>query len=586
MQKPTAETQRAQRKIPTLRLCGEKQHICRDPYNMTRITPADIALMSIKGVLFDFDGTLTEPGSLDFAVIRDSVKCPQGQPILEFIESLPSEEAKRARQILDRHEIEAAGRSQPNRGAEEIIRFLQSCRMKIGIISRNSTRAILRALENFQEIGASDFEVIISRDESLSPKPSPAMVLAAGERMGLQASQMLVIGDFVFDIEAGYRAGCQTVFLTNRDPSSTCSVAPDYTISDLSELREVIALHLPLPSGKLPNILLNRILKELKIGDPSLLIAPGVGEDIAAVTLEGEEVLVLKSDPITFATDAIGYYAVLVNANDIATCGASPRWLLSSLLFPRGSTAAGIRRVISELHEVSRKHGIVLCGGHTEITDAVTRPVVACQVAGTVTRRGLIDKRAMREGDQILMTRGIALEGTSIIARELPDRLLESGMSPHEIDRCRQLLMNPGIAILAEARIAASSAGTTAMHDVTEGGLATALEELSAAGLHRLRVYPERIRILEETKRVCAVLGLDPLGLIASGSLLITCGPGHGADLARSIQAAGIDVAVIGEVLEEGEGIEVRDGRGRAANWPHFRTDELARLFENQKNLR
>ncbi len=537
--------------------------------------------MVIRAVLFDFDGTLTEPGSLDFAVIRQAIRCRAERPVLEFIASLPAEDARsRAKQILDEYEMEAARRSGPNSGAENLIRFLRSRCIKIGIISRNSSRAIRLALKNFHQINESDFDIIISRDDSLSPKPSPATVLAAGERMGIAADQMLVVGDFVFDIEAGYRAGARTVFLTNRDPSSNCSVEPDFTISDLAELREIVELNRPLPLGKLPNPRLRQFLSDFSIRDDTLLISPGIGEDVAAVCIDGEEVLALKSDPITFATDAIGYYAVIVNANDMATCGAVPRWLLTSLLLPPGFTAARVRKILSELQEVSQKNGIILCGGHTEITDAVTRPVVVGQIAGTVTRRGLINKQGMRQGNHLLLTKGIALEGTSIIAREMPDKLLALGVSGEGIKKCRQFLTVPGISILAEARIAAASGNVTAMHDITEGGLATALEELSAAGHHRLRVYPDQILILEETNRICALLGLDPLGLIGSGSLLIACREGSGADLAQSIRAAGIDAAIIGEILEEGEGVEARDEHNHIVPWPHFEVDEIARLFE------
>ena len=156
-----------------------------------------------------------------------------------------------------------------------------------------------------------------------------------------------------------------------------------FRVGDLPQLNRLIRMGVPLPAGKLPNDLLQELLDEFTFEDPALLINPGVGEDIAAVDVAQEEVLVLKSDPITFATDAIGHYAVLVNANDIATAGALPRWLLTTLLFPVGSTPSLISSIVSELREFCRTWGITLCGGHTEITDAVTRPVVCGMMAGT-----------------------------------------------------------------------------------------------------------------------------------------------------------------------------------------------------------
>lgn len=332
----------------------------------------------------------------------------------------------------------------------------------------------------------------------------------------------------------------------------------------------------PLPCGKIPNALLSSILGGIAFEDPALLINPGVGEDIAAVDVAGEEVLVLKSDPITFATEGIGQYAVLVNANDIATAGATPRWFLTTLLFPPGTTAAAVRRVVVELAEFCRRWGITLCGGHTEITDAVRRPVVAGMMAGVVARRRLISKQAMAAGDRILVTKAAAVEGTAIIARELGGRLQSLGMEPSAIAACRDLIAQ--IAILPEARIAADTAGVSAMHDVTEGGIATALEELSAAGGRRIRVDLDRIPVYPLTRRLCRLLGLNPLGLIGSGSLLISCRKEAAGRLAARLAEAEIMATEIGRVGGVGDGVDARRG-GRTARWRSFAVDEIARLF-------
>ncbi len=530
-----------------------------------------------KAVLFDFDGTLTEPGTLDFSAVRAAIGCRPDQAVLEFIAGLQDESACRnAMDILDRFEIEAAARSRPNAGAEDLVRFLKDRGLRIGIISRNSLQSIEIALGNFANLRPGHFDVILTRDDPYPPKPSPDGIRAAALRMGVPVQQVLVIGDYLFDIEAGYQAGAHTVFLTNRGTLVCRDPRPDFTIDRLEEVNGIVALHSPLHPGKLPNQLLREFLQELPPPDPPFLVGPGVGEDVAAIGLAGEEVLVLKSDPVTFVADSIGHYAVAVNANDIATCGAKPRWLLSTLLFPPGSTAFQIQRVMRDLSQVASRHGMVVCGGHTEITDAVSRPVVICQVAGTVARHRLIDKRRMAAGDHILMTKAVALEGSAIIAREFAPELDRLGVPSEVTQRCRDFLMNPGISVVEEAGIAAEFEGVTGMHDVTEGGVATALDEISAAGGHRISVDLSEIRILEETQVICRALGLDPLGLIASGSLLITCRPETSDSLSSRLRQAGIDVTKIGEVLGPGEGIDTK-GEGRP--WRSFAADELTRLF-------
>ena len=176
--------------------------------------------------------------------------------------------------------------------------------------------------------------------------------------------------------------------------------------------------------------------------------------------IRGEEVLVLASDPVTLAADSLARYAVLVNANDVAASGATPRWLIATLLFPPGSTASEIIALTADIQAVCAENGISLVGGHTEITDAVSRPLVVGTMAGTAPRDRLIDKRRMRQGDRILLTKAVAVEGTGLIAREFESRLLSAGMSAAEVAECAAFLERIGI--LEEARIARSFAGVSA----------------------------------------------------------------------------------------------------------------------------
>lgn len=535
-----------------------------------------MTITRIDAVLFDFDGTLTRPGALDFGRMRRILGCPDDRPVLEFIEKMPgAEERKRAMDALADFEREAAADSAPNEGAEDALKFLRDRGLRPGILTRNRRDAVERALENFQAVSPDDFAAIITREEPAAPKPSPEGVQLAAERMGVPPERVVVVGDFDFDVAAAHAAGALSVFLTN-GASNAAPPDADHVIHSLSELPGVLRHYIPLPGGKFPNDLLGRFLDGAGRDDPALLIHPRVGEDTAAVDVSGEEVLVLKSDPITFATDAISQYAVVVNANDVVTAGAVPRWFLTTFMFPVGTTPAEVAATLAEMADVCRRWNITLCGGHTEITDAVNRPVVTGTLAGTVARSKLIDKRNMKAGDRVLVTKGVSVEGTSIIAREMEDRLLEKGMEPAEIERCKSFLSR--ISVMEEARIAAGIDGVSALHDVTEGGIATALEELSIAGGHRIRIHAENIPMFPETHAVCEALEIHPLGLIGSGSLLICCREESTGDLIRAVFAAGIEITVIGHVMEPGEGI-ASSIYGQPAEWPKFEVDEIARLF-------
>ena len=458
----------------------------------------------------------------------------------------------------------------------EASRYLISKGVRLGIISRSDAGAIRQSLHNSGFISEDEIDVIVSRHEIMQHQAVADLIRTAAQKMRVAVKKVLFISPHTSEIQAAQRAGAITVWIRMAQNSDPAASASDFEIGNIEEIKDVVRMGIPLPSGKLPNRLLQNFLDQFSFDDASVLINPGVGEDIAAVDIESQEVLILKSDPITFATDSIGQYAVIVNANDIATSGAIPRWFLATLFFPCGTTASQIHYVFEELKSFCRQSGITLCGGHTEITDAVSRPLVAGMMAGTVARRNMIDKRRMKKGDRVLLTKGVAVEGTAIIAREFGGRLKKLGMAASEIKRCRQFLDN--ISIITEAKIAAANAGTSAMHDITEGGLATALEELSIAGSHSIRIDTDLIPIYSETEKICGLLGINPLGLIGSGSLLICCRSKSCKKLMEDITATGVAITPIGEVMDRGQGIKAYK-RKKQAQWPAFEVDEITKLF-------
>ena len=448
--------------------------------------------------------------------------------------------------------------------------------LRLGIITRSDVDTVGQELRNCGFISKDDLDLIISAPDMIRRKAGADLIHGAAQKMKVAVDNILFLSPHPSEVRTARQAGAVAVWIRSAEGESPTAAPGDFEIEDVAEIEDIVYMGVPLPSGKLPNRLLHDFLNRFTFDDPSLLINPGVGEDIAAVDIESREVLVLKADPITFATDSIGQYAVLVNANDIATSGAIPRWFLTTLFFPNGTTPSQIQHVFDELKNFCRQWGITLCGGHTEITEAVNRPIVAGMMAGTVARRDLIDKRRMRKGDRVLLTKGVAVEGTAIIAREFGIRLKKLGLASGEIERCRQFLDN--ISIIKEAKIAAANAGTSAMHDITEGGLATALEELSIAGGRTIRVDTDNIPVYPETRKICGLLDIEPLGLIGSGSLLICCRSNDCQKLMEDIGAAGVEVTSIGEVMEKGREIRAYK-RKKQVSWPAFEVDEITKLF-------
>lgn len=200
----------------------------------------------IKAVLFDFDGTLTKPGAIDFSQIRNALKCPPDQPVLEYIQTLASDaEKSRAHSLLADFEIEAARRSRPHDGAEALVQKIIASGLPVGIITRNSRKCIREALKNFSDIDIKDFDPVLTRDDPLKPKPSGEGILYAAQKWGLAPAEVLMVGDFVLDIQAGCDAGAMTVLLDNGLGSAFPKLEGDFTINHLDQLNDLIGLNRP-----------------------------------------------------------------------------------------------------------------------------------------------------------------------------------------------------------------------------------------------------------------------------------------------------------------------------------------------------
>lgn len=307
--------------------------------------------------------------------------------------------------------------------------------------------------------------------------------------------------------------------------------------------------------GKLRHDFLENLLGKIVIEDRRVIVGPGIGEDAAALDF-GDHYLIVKCDPITFVADRIGFYVVNINANDIAAMGGTPKWFLATVLLPdKKTTLPLVQNIMKDLRGACSELGITLIGGHTEVTHGLENPILSGTMLGEVKKDELIKNGDIREGDLLYMTKGVAIEATSIIAREKKGEVIDN-FGKGFYKRCLSFLENPGISVVEDAKCAKASARVTGMHDPTEGGILTGAYEMARSSGMGLTIYLDKIPVYEETRKLCEHFNISPYASTASGSLLISVPKEDGEKLERVFvkQVNGMPyISMIGEFKGSGE---------------------------------
>lgn len=325
--------------------------------------------------------------------------------------------------------------------------------------------------------------------------------------------------------------------------------------------------------GKVPeNVLKRSVMKQITKRRSEVLIGSGVGEDCAALKLAEDEVFVLSTDPITGTAVDIGDLAVLITVNDLASSGAEPIGIMLTVLLPVKTREIALKKIMSQVSAACAKANVQIIGGHTEVTDVVNQPVISVTGVGKVKEGKLISTAGAAPGMDLVLTKWIGLEGTSIIAKEKEEELLTK-LPVSIVERAKNF--DELLSVLTEGRVAAEF-GVAAMHDVTEGGIFGALWEVGEASGVGMEVDLRAIPIRQETVEVCEFFDINPYQLISSGSMLIATEDGKG--LTAALEKAGVKATVIGKTTEGNDRVIIRDDEKRFLEPPAV--DELYKALK------
>jgi len=307
---------------------------------------------------------------------------------------------------------------------------------------------------------------------------------------------------------------------------------------------------LRLPKGKIPAETLRKtVFRHLGAEREDVLLGPSLGEDGSIVKI-GEKILISAMDPITGASERIGWLAVHINANDVATFGVQPAFFSSCILLPEDSTDETVNRISSQIDEAAKSLGMAVIGGHSEVTPDLERPIIVGCAMGVTEDGQYVTSGGSMPGDKLILTKGAGIEGTAILASEAYHQLsgrvdeqhLQSAMKFY--DR---------ISVVRDAILAFNVGGVNAMHDPTEGGVAGGIHEMADAANLGVKVFEGRIPMAQETRMICDSLRIDPLQLISSGALLISASPQSAGEILEELRKNNIQAAIIGEFLENPE---------------------------------
>ncbi|HKZ93917.1 MAG TPA: AIR synthase family protein [Candidatus Bathyarchaeia archaeon] len=303
-----------------------------------------------------------------------------------------------------------------------------------------------------------------------------------------------------------------------------------------------------LETGKLePNLLKQIVLGHLGTKDARVLLGPNIGEDASVIDF-GQKALVVHSDPITGAVENLGWLAVNVCANDIATRGVRPLWLLIVILLPQNTTRKQLKTLTSQIDGAAKKLGVAVVGGHSEITPSVNQPIVITTAIGETSKGKFVRTGGAKPGDLIIVTKGAAIEGTAILASELAKQL-QSKIGMKTLENAKRFIKMTSV--VEDALTAIEAGEVHAMHDATEGGIASGLQEIAWASKTGLIAHEEKIPISKETTAICKALNINPLKTISSGALIICADPENADKIMTALEKKGIKASIVGKIIDD-----------------------------------
>jgi hydrogenase expression/formation protein HypE len=544
----------------------------------------------LKGVIFDFDGTLVFH-DMDFKKIRETIikKALQYRlhiprknfHILELINYIEIHNKKNtlskkfladARRYLKNCEIESAGKSYPVPGGINFIKALKRKGIKTGIITRNCRDAVEMVINRFDI----PYDVLLTRNDTEKVKPDKMHIKTAIKLLGLQKNEVIMVGDHPMDISCAKKSKVLSCGILSENTSYKLfeKAGADFIFENIKDVGYLLGIKHIMP-GKLPNPLLNHLLKRyVTTKNDSVIVGPGIGIDCAVFKNPGN-IIFAKTDPVTLTGQDTGLYIVNINVNDLAVMGGKPKWFLCDLLFPDKTTFQEIEDVFYQIFRGCKNYDVDWLGGHTEISRGV-KTTIACGTVLGNPLKNVVKRKAPAEGDKIFLVKEVGIEAASLIVREKRQHL-QKKFSQRFIRKVLNAVYKPGISVFNECNLLWKNFDVKILHDPTEGGLSTALYEIADIYNAGFVVNDRDIIFFPPLLKLTKMFNLNPYGIISSGCLIGIASGEESRRIKDFMERRKIKCSIIGEVTKKEKGVFLRKS-GNLSRFPVFERDEITRL--------
>lgn len=545
-------------------------------------------MKKLEAVIFDLDGTIIK-SFIDFQQMKERViktaieyriKIPKGRSaVLEMLDKIYRENRRdkniknfkeKAEEIIIEEEMKGIEKAYPHPDMIILLKNLKKAGIKTGIITRNCRKAAEKIIKKF----SIPFDVLLTRDDVKRVKPDTYHLEKIIEKMGIKKDASIIVGDHYFDILCGKKAGILTCGIVRDGKFENIGAEePDFIFESGEGLAYLTGIK-KFKSGKLPAPFLNYLIKKYTSVGKEIIRGPGIGVDCAIFKTKSN-IIHAKSDPIMLVSKDVGYYLININANDISVSGGKPEWFLSTIVFPENISFYEIEDVFRQISEECKELDIKWVGGHTEIFPPAKSLITSGFMLGTPLKRKKAGK--IKRGDNIFIVKEAGIEAASIIARE-KESYLKKFFSERYIEKVKNSIKNPGIGVSEQAQFLWENFKIKLMHDPTEGGISTALYELSKVSGYKISVFFENIPFYPPAKKLCKIFNLNISGIISSGCIIGITSEDEVRKIEKAYKKKKVKFAVIGKLEEKGYGVFIKKGK-KYIKMVEFQKDEITRLF-------